>query len=109
MSFGTSSAMPGCRIPTWKSGGRPPRTCAQGGSTRILVPHPDTLTVEELWRDGVRGEVYAHELIQVARQTARSFLDMAMEDALKQVVNACMRRGFPVGVMGSPGIHGRVG
>jgi hypothetical protein len=52
-----------------------------GGFDRILVPHPDTLTIEELCRAGVRGEVYAHEVIQVAPRTARSFLDLAVENA----------------------------
>jgi hypothetical protein len=52
-----------------------------GGFDRLLVPHPDTLTTEELCDAGVRGEVYAHEVIQVAPRTARSFLDLALGDA----------------------------
>ena len=52
-----------------------------GGFDRILVPHPDTLTIKELCRAGVRGEVYAHEVIQVAPHTARCFLDLALDSA----------------------------
>jgi hypothetical protein len=52
-----------------------------GGLDRILVPHPDTLTIEELCAAGVRGEAYAHEVIQVAPRAARSFLDLALADA----------------------------
>jgi hypothetical protein len=52
-----------------------------GGFDRILVPHQDTLTIEELCAEGVRGEVYAHEVINVAPHTARNFLDLALEDA----------------------------
>jgi hypothetical protein len=50
-----------------------------GGLDRILVPHPDTLTIEELCQAGVHGEVYAHEVIQVAPHSARSFLNIVME------------------------------
>ena len=37
-----------------------------GGTDRIVVPTPWTRTVEQLCADGVRGEVYAHELFTVA-------------------------------------------
>lgn len=37
----------------------------RGGVDRIVVPTPWTRTVEELIAAGVRGEVYAHELITV--------------------------------------------
>jgi hypothetical protein len=52
-----------------------------GGFDRILVPHPDTLTITELCQEGVGGEVYAHELIQVEPGTAWCFLDIALTDA----------------------------
>ena len=52
-----------------------------GGFDRILVPHPDTLTIAELCREEVRGEAYAHELIEVERRTAHCFLDIALADA----------------------------
>ncbi len=37
----------------------------RGGTDRIVVPTPWTRTVEQLCADGVRGEVYAHELFTV--------------------------------------------
>jgi hypothetical protein len=54
-----------------------------GGLDRLIVPHPDTLTIEELTGAGTRGEVYAHELITVRPGTARQFLDKAVTDADK--------------------------
>ncbi len=52
-----------------------------GGFDRIVVPHPQTLTIEELCAEGVRGEVYAHELVKVEPGTAWRFLDAAVEGA----------------------------
>ena len=37
----------------------------RGGVDRIVVPTPWTRSVEQLVADGVRGEVYAHELVTV--------------------------------------------
>jgi hypothetical protein len=52
-----------------------------GGFDRLLLPHPDTLTVEELCQADGGGEVYAHELIKVAPGTARQFLDAVLAEA----------------------------
>jgi NIPSNAP len=52
-----------------------------GGIDRLLVPHPDTLTIEELCKEQTGGEVYAHELIKVSPGSARKFLDLALEEA----------------------------
>jgi hypothetical protein len=52
-----------------------------GGFDRLLVPHPDTLTIEELCKEQPGGEVYAHELIKVAPGSARQFLDVVLEEA----------------------------
>jgi hypothetical protein len=49
-----------------------------GGFDRLLVPHPDTLTIEELCAAGATGEVFAHEIITVRPGTARQFLDSAL-------------------------------
>jgi hypothetical protein len=54
-----------------------------GGFDRLLVPHPDTLTIEELCAAGVTGEVFAHELVTVAPGTAVPFLDDALTGADK--------------------------
>ena len=54
----------------------------RGGIDRIVVPEPWTRPVDELVADGVRGELYAHELVSVPPGTATAFLaavrDMAM-------------------------------
>jgi hypothetical protein len=46
----------------------------RGGVDRIVVPEPWTRPVGELIADGVRGEVYAHELVAVPAGTAPAFL-----------------------------------
>lgn len=46
----------------------------RGGIDRIVVPTPWTRTVEELCADGVRGEVYAHELFSVPPGTSGDLL-----------------------------------
>lgn len=46
----------------------------RGGSDRILIPAPWSPTIAELVAAGVRGDVYAHEVIDVPRGSARDFL-----------------------------------
>ncbi|KPM54104.1 NIPSNAP family containing protein [Frankia sp. R43] len=53
-----------------------------GGFDRILVPAPWTRTISELCADGVRGELYAHEMIRVPRGTAPEFLSVVAEEAI---------------------------
>jgi hypothetical protein len=52
-----------------------------GGFDRLLVPHPDTLTIEALCAAGTTGEVYAHELVTVRPGTARHFLESVLAGA----------------------------
>ena len=54
-----------------------------GGFDRLLVPHPDTRTIEELCTEGVTGEAYAHEIITVRPGSAGTFLDDALRQASK--------------------------
>ena len=54
-----------------------------GGFDRLIVPHPDTRTIEELTTAGVTGEAYAHEIVTVRPGTAREFLGRALTDAEK--------------------------
>jgi hypothetical protein len=51
----------------------------RGGFDRIMVPAPWTRTIEQLCADGVRGEVYAHELVSVRPGSASDLLDRARE------------------------------
>jgi hypothetical protein len=46
----------------------------RGGHDRILVPEHWSPTIEELTDAGVKGEVYAHELVTVPVGTAKDFL-----------------------------------
>jgi hypothetical protein len=46
----------------------------RGGVDRIVVPEPWTRPVETLIAEGVRGEVYAHELVTVPTGAAPDFL-----------------------------------
>ncbi len=52
-----------------------------GGYDRIIVPAPWTPTIEELCVDGVRGDLYAHELITVEPNGARDVLERARDVA----------------------------
>ena len=54
-----------------------------GGFDRLLVPHPDTLTIEELCAAGVTGEVFAQELVTLVPGSALPFLDDALAGAEK--------------------------
>ena len=62
----------------------------RGGFDRIVVPAPWTRTITELCADGVRGGVYAHELIRVRPGAARELLERARERA----VPALARHGW---------------
>ena len=59
----------------------------RGGFDRILVPEPWSPTITELTRDGVRGAVYAHELVRVPVGTVRAYLE-AVPDAGVPVMEA---------------------
>ena len=47
----------------------------RGGVDRIVVPEPWTRPVTRLIEDGVRGELYAHELVTVPVGTIGDYLD----------------------------------
>lgn len=50
-----------------------------GGYDRIVVPAPWTRTIDELVADGVRGDVYAHELVTVENGRAADVLERARD------------------------------
>jgi len=52
-----------------------------GGVDRIMRPAPWTRKVEELCADGVRADVYAHELVTVEPGTAGEVLERARDAA----------------------------
>jgi hypothetical protein len=51
----------------------------RGGFDRIVVPEPWSPTIGELTDAGVRGAVYAHEIVRVPIGTVRAFLDTLAE------------------------------
>ena len=59
----------------------------RGGEDRIVVPEPWSPTITELTAAGVRGEVYAHELVRVPVGGVRAFLD-ALADEGRAAVEA---------------------
>lgn len=54
----------------------------RGGVDRIVVPEPWTRPVTELTEVGVRGEVYAHELVTVPAGTVGEFLAAVHEQGV---------------------------
>jgi hypothetical protein len=57
----------------------------RGGVDRIVVPSASTRTVEELTADGVRGEVYAHELVTVPAGTNGELLDAVEREGARAI------------------------
>jgi len=53
----------------------------RGGCDRIMVPAPWTRTIDELCAAGVRGDVYAHELVKVRPGASRDLLERARDGA----------------------------
>jgi hypothetical protein len=54
----------------------------RGGVDRIVVPEPWTRSIAALIDDGVRGEVYSHELVRVPAGAAPDFLAAFREQAV---------------------------
>ena len=50
-------------------------TFRRGGFDRILVPHATNRSIDDLCTAGVRGAVYAHELVTLPLGTAPDFVD----------------------------------
>ena len=59
----------------------------RGGFDRVLVPEPWSPTITELTDAGVKGVVYAHELVRLPAGAARAFLD-ALAEAGQPAVEA---------------------
>lgn len=52
-----------------------------GGFDRILIPEPWSPTIAECNEDGIRGEVYAHEVVQLPPGGAPGYLSAVHESA----------------------------
>jgi hypothetical protein len=73
---------PGLQDPTLAAWWEEAATFRRGGIDRILVPEPWTRPITELTEAGVRGEVYAHELVTLPPGAATPFLDGIREEAV---------------------------
>ena len=60
----------------------------KGGFDRVMIPAPWTRTIEELNADGVRGEVYAHEMVTLAPGTAAAFLEIVRAEMVPAYAGA---------------------
>lgn len=54
----------------------------RSGIDRVLIPAPWTRTINQLNDDGVRGEAYAHEMIQVRPGTAWDYIELIRQEAI---------------------------
>jgi hypothetical protein len=54
----------------------------RSGEDRVLIPAPWTRTITELCADGVRGETYAHEMVQVQPGRAWDYVELVREQGV---------------------------
>jgi hypothetical protein len=80
-SFGSEFGNPALQDPALAKWWAAAADLRSGGFDRLLVPHQDTLTIEELCVAGTGGEVFAHELVSVRPGTVRQFLNTALAGA----------------------------
>jgi hypothetical protein len=78
-SFATETVGRGAQDPALEKWWAKAAEFRSGGFDRIVIPAPWTRTIEELCADGVRGEVYAHELVKVEPGTAAEVLERARD------------------------------
>jgi len=82
-----------------------------GGSDRLLRPAPWSPTIDQLVADGVRGAVYAHELVQVRPRTSAQYLELVRDVAVAAMERFGMtpRGGLRDGDGQRLGVSGGVG
>ncbi|HYL52221.1 MAG TPA: NIPSNAP family containing protein [Acidimicrobiia bacterium] len=86
-SFGHELASPSLQDPALAEWWGRAAELRRGGVDRIVVPEQWSPTIEELTAAGVKGVVYAHELVTVPVGTVRVFLD-ALGEAGRPAVEA---------------------
>jgi hypothetical protein len=74
-SFAHETQHPRMQDPSLREWWKTAAEFRRGGVDRILIPAPWSPTSDELVAAGIRGEFYAHELIQVAPGMAEAFLE----------------------------------
>jgi hypothetical protein len=80
-SFATEAVGKGAQDPTLEKWWAKAAEFRRGGLDRILVPAPWTETITELCGRGVRGAVYAHEMVKVRPGSAGELLERARASA----------------------------
>ncbi len=80
-SFAIEAVGPGAQDPALAKWWAKAQEFRRGGFDRIMLPAPWTRTIEQLCADGVRGEVYAHELVRVRTGAAPELLERARDGA----------------------------
>ena len=78
-SFATEAVGRGAQDPALERWWAKAAEFRSGGTDRIVVPAPWARGIEELCAAGVRGEVYAHELVTTAPGAARDLLERARD------------------------------
>lgn len=81
-SFATEAVGRGAQDPALQKWWAKAAEFRRGGFDRIMVPAPWTRTIEELCAEGVRGQVYAHELVKVVPGSAGELLERARRQAV---------------------------
>jgi hypothetical protein len=67
----------------------------RGGIDRIVVPEPWTRSIEQLTADGVRGEVYAHDLVRLPPGRAPEYLALIEDRGVEAM------RGLGIDLVGA--------
>jgi hypothetical protein len=80
-SFGSEFGSPTLQDPALAKWWAAAADLRSGGFDRLIVPHQDTLTIDDHCAAGTGGQVFAHELVTVRPGTARQFLDTAVAQA----------------------------
>ncbi len=78
-SFGVEAVGNGAQDPALEQWWAKAAEFRSGGVDRILEPAGWSPGIEQLCAEGIRGDVYAHELVTVAPGTARDFLERARD------------------------------
>jgi hypothetical protein len=82
VTFGSEAVGAGAQDPKLEKWWAKASEYRRGGFDRLLMPAPWMRSIEQLVADGVKGDVYAHELIKVRPGAAADFLEAVREQAV---------------------------
>jgi len=81
-NFGSEAVGAGAQDPKLEKWWAKASEFRRGGFDRLLTPAPWSRTVTQLVADGVRGDVYAHELVKTRPGAAPDFVEQVRERAI---------------------------